>query len=77
MILEAHDLVKTYSRQGKTFEAVSHVSLSAGKGDVLVLTGPSGCGKSTLFHMLSGIITRFALFSFIFLFTPVHGNCAV
>ena len=57
MILEAHDLVKTYSRQGKTFEAVSHVSISAGKGDVLVLTGPSGCGKSTLFHMLSGIIT--------------------
>ena len=40
MILEAHDLVKTYSRQGKTFEAVSHVSISAGKGQVLVLTGP-------------------------------------
>ena len=55
MLLVTKDLTKTYSRQQKTFEAVSHVGFSLQKGEMAVITGPSGCGKSTLFHLICGI----------------------
>ena len=55
MLLVIKDLTKTYSRQQKTFEAVSHVGFSLQKGEMAVITGPSGCGKSTLFHLICGI----------------------
>ncbi len=35
--------------------AVSHLSLTIGKGEFLVLVGPSGCGKSTSLRMLAGL----------------------
>ena len=47
MLLVTKDLTKTYSRQQKTFEAVSHAGFSLQKGEMAVITGPSGCGKST------------------------------
>lgn len=55
MLLVIKDLIKTYSRQQKTFEAVSHAGFSLQKGEMAVITGPSGCGKSTLFHLICGI----------------------
>lgn len=55
MLLVIKDLTKTYSRQQKTFEAVSHAAFSLKKGEMAVITGPSGCGKSTLFHLICGI----------------------
>ena len=55
MLLVIKDLTKTYSRQQKTFEAVSHVGFSLQKGEMAVITGPSVCGKSTLFHLICGI----------------------
>lgn len=55
ILLVTKDLTKTYSRQQKTFEAVSHVGFSLQKGEMAVITGPSGCGKSTLFHLICGI----------------------
>lgn len=55
MLLVIKDLTKTYSRQQKNFEAVSHVGFSLQKGEMAVITGPSGCGKSTLFHLICGI----------------------
>ena len=55
MLLVTKDLTKTYSRQQKTFEAVSHAGFSLQKGEMAVITGPSGCGKSTLFHLICGI----------------------
>ena len=55
MILQTKDLTKTYQRQGQQFDAVSHVTFSMEKGEMVVLTGPSGCGKSTFFHLISGI----------------------
>jgi heme ABC exporter ATP-binding subunit CcmA len=37
--------------------AVSHVSLTIGRGDILGLLGPNGAGKSTLIGMLATLIT--------------------
>lgn len=36
--------------------ASPNISLSAGKGEIILVTGPSGSGKSTLARMLSGLI---------------------
>ena len=47
MLLVIKDLTKTYSRQQKTFEAVSHVGFSLQKGEMAVITGPYGCGKAS------------------------------
>ena len=55
MLLAIKDLTKTFTRQKKTFEAVSHVGFSLKEGEMAVITGPSGCGKSTLFHLICGI----------------------
>ncbi|MGE4053597.1 MAG: heme ABC exporter ATP-binding protein CcmA [Vicinamibacterales bacterium] len=37
--------------------AVSHVTLSAARGDILGLLGPNGAGKSTLIGMLATLVT--------------------
>lgn len=40
----------------KSVHAVSRVSLSVQKGEVMGLVGESGCGKSTLSRLISGIV---------------------
>ncbi len=47
-VLEAKDLVRQYRRDGRTIQALDHVSLSLGQGDILGVVGESGSGKSTL-----------------------------
>ena len=37
--------------------AVSHVSFTAGSGDIIGLLGPNGAGKSTIIGMLSTLVT--------------------
>lgn len=72
-ILEARNLSKVFSpkislvqkvaallgekQQQRGVHALSDVSLSVRKGEVLGLVGESGCGKSTLGRILSGVLS--------------------
>jgi len=47
------DVSLTYP--GGSTPAVSHLDLTIGEGEFLVLVGPSGCGKSTSLRMLAGL----------------------
>ena len=44
-LIEVKDLCKYF--RGGTVRALDGVSLTIGKGDVIVIIGPSGSGKST------------------------------
>jgi ABC-2 type transport system ATP-binding protein len=53
MIIQAHDIWKTYGR----FGAVRGLSLSVPEGSIYALIGPSGAGKTTLIKILMNILT--------------------
>jgi ABC-type glutathione transport system ATPase component len=57
--LEARDIVKTFTtrREGRTrtINAVNHVSLAVGPGEIVGLVGESGSGKTTIARILIGI----------------------
>ncbi|MCK2221600.1 ATP-binding cassette domain-containing protein [Actinomadura sp. ATCC 31491] len=61
MIIEAHDLRKTFttrSRKGpRAVEAVRGVSLRVAEGEVFGVLGPNGAGKTTTIRMLATLIT--------------------
>ncbi|MDP4504640.1 ATP-binding cassette domain-containing protein [Nonomuraea turcica] len=61
MIVEAHDLKKTFttrSRKGpQTVEAVRGVDLRIEKGEIFGVLGPNGAGKTTTIRMLATLIT--------------------
>ena len=50
--LSTENLVKSYSRKGRT--VVDQVSISVGTGEIVGLLGPNGAGKSTTFYMIVG-----------------------
>ena len=52
MIIEAHNLVKTYELGGITIHALDGVSVEIDAGEMVAITGSSGSGKSTLMHIL-------------------------
>ena len=57
-VLELANLSKTYGRRRKNrVQAVRHVSLSVGAGEVYGFLGPNGAGKSTTIRMLLGLIS--------------------
>ena len=50
--VELRDVSRHYGRR----RAVSHVSLTARRGDILGLLGPNGAGKSTIIGMLATLV---------------------
>jgi ABC-type lipoprotein export system ATPase subunit len=54
-LLEAVNIIKTYSSAGKSFEVLKGVSFKAQQGEFAAIVGPSGAGKSTLLHILGGL----------------------
>ena len=49
-MIEVADLRKSYGR----FDAVSGVSFTVGKGEILGFLGPNGAGKTTTMRILTG-----------------------
>jgi iron(III) transport system ATP-binding protein len=47
-------LLKNLIKRFGTLEAVSHVSLEIGDGELFTLLGPSGCGKTTILRLIGG-----------------------
>ncbi len=56
-LIEVRNISKTYKRGHEVITALSDVSLSIYKGELLAIIGPSGSGKSTLTHIIGGLTT--------------------
>ncbi|MCK6480820.1 MAG: ABC transporter ATP-binding protein [Planctomycetes bacterium] len=55
VIIEAADVVKTYTRGGETVYVLDGLDLEVREGEWLALMGPSGSGKTTLLNVLGGL----------------------
>jgi ABC-type lipoprotein export system ATPase subunit len=51
----AHDVTKSFARDGERVEVLKGVSLAVAAGELVSIAGPSGVGKSTLLHLLGGL----------------------
>ncbi|MBI4280385.1 MAG: ABC transporter ATP-binding protein, partial [Armatimonadetes bacterium] len=56
MDLSVEALTKSFLHQGRPLPVLDRVTLSARRGEFVVLVGPSGCGKSTLFNIIAGLV---------------------
>jgi putative ABC transport system ATP-binding protein len=52
MVLQAKNLIKTYTMGENKVTALKGIDLSIAKGEFVAITGYSGSGKSTLMHLL-------------------------
>lgn len=55
--LEVRDLVKSFSLDGSTINAVDGVSFQVKSGEFVALVGPSGSGKTTMLSILAALLT--------------------
>ena len=55
--LEVRDLVKSFSLDGTTINAVDSVSFQVKAGEFVALVGPSGSGKTTMLSILAALLT--------------------
>ena len=54
-VLEARQLVKTFSDVGRNVEVLRGVELNVAKGDRVAIIGSSGSGKTTLLQLIGGL----------------------
>jgi lipoprotein-releasing system ATP-binding protein len=54
-VLEARQLVKTFSDAGRNVEVLRGVDFSVAKGDRIAIIGSSGSGKTTLLQLIGGL----------------------
>jgi len=55
--LEVRDLVKTFSVDGLTINAVDNVSFKVRSGEFVALVGQSGSGKTTMLSIMAALLT--------------------
>ncbi|MXY34224.1 MAG: ABC transporter ATP-binding protein [Boseongicola sp. SB0676_bin_33] len=55
MLLDVHDLNKSFPGGRRPITVLDGVSMSLDTGEVVALTGESGSGKSTLLHVIAGL----------------------
>ncbi len=51
-LVQAIDVTKSYSVDGREFEVVTGANLQLSAGETVAVVGPSGAGKSTLLHII-------------------------
>lgn len=55
VVLEAKNIVKSFTDGKSTVEVIKGLSLQVNEGEFLSIVGSSGSGKSTLLHVLGGL----------------------
>jgi lipoprotein-releasing system ATP-binding protein len=74
MVIEAHDLAKSYrGGDGGLIHVLDGVDLSVRRGEMVAIVGASGAGKSTLLHVL-GALDRPTRGSVLLEGEPLHGR---
>jgi lipoprotein-releasing system ATP-binding protein len=57
VLIEAHDLRKSYRAGGAEITVLSGINVCVEAGELIAVVGPSGAGKSTLLHVLAALDT--------------------